>query len=352
MEKLRSLLKKEINIRENRAIPAWLIALLVFVLILGLLLFSPKLFKTANEGRNAEQLPSGKRIYGESAAVVTARQTGVFAQPDRRELRLCSLIYNEVVEVLDQSSGRFWKVRLPSGLEAYVEAEDLSLDTDCVEPELAYYRALVIGREKRLFSHAKKGELLQIVPLGASLYADYRSADLLRIRLPNGRSAWASTDDLELTSVNESKQLTRTEALSRFRTSLMAFHSAPYLPGQMTIDGIDLPGAVKLSAKLCGLDLPRRLEDLMNFKEHITIGKDAETGLPDFKQLQPGDLLFFRTYDGAGKETFLLAVLMDDEIVLMAKSNSSIIGLWDLSNDSEQKKNLAFAIRLFEDWQD
>lgn len=341
---LRSLLNKEITLNEKQTIPAYLVAIFVFVLCLALVLFSPRLFRL-ERGETGPQELKGERIYTENDAVVIAPQTAIYSQPDHREERLSSLIFDELVHILDKSPGKYWKIQTEDGVIGYVASLDLSSDTSVVEPNLAYYKAIVQGREKRLFSHARRGELLAIVPMGTVLYADYRSPDLLRVKLVDGQFAWVSTSDLLIAEAQADFDIPKDEAKSRFLSSLMAFHGAPRLPGQMTVDGTDLIGAVRIAARLNGIELPRRLSELSQRGERIELRHDPETGLVDLSVLEPGDLIFLRDPTD-GETLYDLACVMEDQIVLMNQRNSSMLGLWDLNSDEETQKKMAFAIRL------
>ncbi|MDO5733928.1 MAG: hypothetical protein Q4P08_02165 [Eubacteriales bacterium] len=346
--KLKNLLSTELSTKQKRRIPAWIIALVAIVVIAAFVIFwAPRIFHARLKPEiRQEERRRGALIYTENTAVVRVPQTAVYPLADNTRERLCSLIFNEPVEVLDKSLGKYWLVKLPEGLEGYVASVDLDTDTEAIEPELAYYKAVVLAREKRLYSHARRGELKAVVPLGTVLFADYRSQELLRVKLAGGDNAWVSTEDLLILEPDQKITVPEAEQVSRFLSSLMAFYGAPRLPAQMTINGTDMAGAVSIAARLNGLELPRTIEAQARVGERVELARDQESGLVNLNDLKAGDLIYFAHPESPDK-VFDLACVMEDSLVLMNQVNSSTIGIWDLANDEERHKQIAFVIRHF-----
>jgi len=98
-----------------------------------------------------------------------------------------------------------------------------------------------------------------------------------------GEATWAA---LRLPGTPVSRGRNEGMAVSRILATAARFQGVPYLWGGTTPDGFDCAGYTQYVFALNGISLPR------------TADVQFEVGLPITKsQLQPGDLVFFTTYE-------------------------------------------------------
>ncbi len=343
--RLKNLFTRDLSTRQERKIPAWVVPLAVFILIAVFVIFlAPRLFRPAAPEDYVE--PEGGTIFNEGHAVVIVPQAALYPEPDHRKERVASALYNEPVQVLSEGNGIYWEVALPDGSHGYMKAEELSRDMEPIEPYRAYYKAMVLGRSKRVYTHARSGELMLEVPTGTIFYCDYQGADLLRVKLPNEQRGWVSTDQLWVLPATEPFEVPEADARTRFLSSMMAFFGAQRLPQQMTVNGADMAGAITVAAKLNGVDLPRQLDAQAQLGERVVLSVDPETELPRLDNLQPGDLIYFVAADDPATITDA-ACVMEGNIVLMNQVNSSTLSLWDLEADEDRRRRIGFVRRHF-----
>lgn len=341
----KNLFNRDLSTRQERKIPAWVMPLVVLILIaVFVIVLAPRLFRPAAPEDYIE--PEGGTIFNEGHALVIVPQAAVYPEPDHRKERVASALYNEPVQVLSEGNGIYWEVALTDGSHGYMEATNLSRDMEPIEPYRAYFKAMVLGRTKRVYTHARSGELMLEAPTGTIFYCDYKGANLLRVKLPNDRRGWVSTDQLWVLPANEPFEVPEDEARSRFLSSMMAFFGAQRLPQQMTVDGADMAGAIAVAAKLNGVDLPRQLDAQAQLGERVDLVVDPETELPRLDNLQPGDLIYFVAADDPARITDA-ACVMEGNIVLMNQVNSSTLSLWDLEADEDRRKRIGFVRRHF-----
>lgn len=285
-----------------REIPAWLLPLLILsVLLLSLFFILPNVlsrFIDRTPTVNGEDDTPLETVYADQYMVANKPVVDVFVEGNIRSERITQLLYNEVVERLSPkgSFSTFYKVRLADGTIGFSKRTDLDEDTTSIEPGDSIAKLLVTDLSKRIMTHASNGNLLVEVKMNTELYVVYKSDPLYRVKLPGGSEGWLdSTGVLEL-QIDEEAAIAGS---TYFTDSIMAFNYATLLPHGMSNEGLSIPAAIHIAARVNGLELPYTIDGI---RESTSLIADtvSENGTLNYNSFKRGDLLFFTEISGAG----------------------------------------------------
>ena len=323
-------------ISRRRRVPSWLIAVLVFTLLMAGLFFvvpriSEQTFDFDVTPPAEETLPGGwdDYLHAEDTAVVSVAAAPLFSEPDPASARVAEALLNEHVTMLDTKGRNFIQVRLDDGVTGYVRRSHLVADTDSISPEGSVARVIVRVPFKRVMSHARSGSLVVEAPMGTVLYADYRNGDLLRVKLPGQKTGWINTTGVML--VSPLAALVPEDNVQQLLVvTMMAFHNSPVMPGGLTARGISPEGAMHIAGLLNGLSLSRDRHVLFEQGRPVELAK-SESGIPDLKSMEEGDLVFFQSKTGQDPIASLAMRVADDQL-LIAIAGKPTLRLMDLES--------------------
>ncbi len=336
----------------KRRIPPWLLAVLVFVLIMaGLFFVVPRISERTPDFDvpvlPEETLPPGWDDYlsAPDTAVVKTAAAPLFSAPDPASTRLAEAVLNERVTLLD-TGGREWiQVRLDDGVTGYMNRDRLSADTESISPKQAVARVIVRVPFKRIMSHARSGSLVVEAPMGTVLYADYRNGDLLRVRLPDRQKGWINATGVMLVPPLAAITPEDRDPLLLVAT-MMTFDNSPLIPGGITSRGISPEGALRIAGLVNGLNLPRDRYRLLESGQAVELPLDEE-GRPDLALTREGDVIFFhkpQEPEAIGS----MAMRVTDGQVLIALPGRTTFRLLDIESAELEKLTLQFmAVRRY-----
>lgn len=309
---------------KQKKLPPWLIPLSIIIfLLLAVFVLLPALLSDANA-----EVPQETDAPLQTEHVVTYAGVGdtavlkrtsafVFADSDKASTHVTELLLNESVVITDTSRRDWLGVDLGDGLSGYVERSALTADISSLSPDNVLMKVIIRDPFKRVMSHARGGTLLVEAPMGTVLYADYHNNGLLRVKLPEGQLGWMNTQGVFLLEAEADLPLVDKFGQS-FISTAVAFEHSAYIPGGQTKRGISTAGAVRLSALLNGLELPRTPEQLMQVGENVNLPRTSAQ--PAIMYLRPGDLVFF--HEKADEQAFdLMALCLNEERLLLGLNN-------------------------------
>lgn len=348
------MIRKSVYVREKkRRGKAWFLPLILTAFVLfAVLWLLPRLFDTPEKQEETalqEEKPADAAdpVFTVGQELISAvGECPLFDSDGYDKVRTSTALYGDKMTVLEtKPEAAMVKVRLEDGFTAYADRNNLSADIDAVSEKGIRNKALVLSQQKRVMSHTMNGSAIMEVPMGTLLYADYQTAEVLRLRLTDGREGWVSTDGLNLLPP-DGTITTPPHAAKLFVGSAMNFYGSRFVPGGMSRSGADMAGIIYISAKVNGLTLPRTLEGQAKAGEKAELIRDVDTKLVRPDQLETGDVLFF--HDGMDKNKVVYAaIILEQGQALMQIGNDSIIVIRDLEKQKDLMSRLYDVRRYF-----
>ncbi|HZJ69265.1 MAG TPA: NlpC/P60 family protein [Candidatus Eisenbacteria bacterium] len=344
--------KKDVYVEEQikRKMPAWLIpSLLVLTLSIFLIWFVPQLIGRYQENKNDTKPPVLEQdpFFEKADAVVNQKTVRLYDQASLSANRLTSCLFNEPVHLLkeERENGFYW-VELQEGIKGYVLADYLTLDISSLTSDSIVSKAFVINGEKYIASDAVNGDILAVAPMGSVLYADYVTEKVIRVILPGQEIGWVSRENILVLNSNQTFPQPASKAAELFCSSALKFLNAAYVPGGLTLDGIDMPGIIYLSGQTNGIDISRDLEQQAEIGTQISFEFDGN-GMPILSGLKVGDLLFFSIND-EDSNLSSAGIYLEDNNMLYAYGNQSSIDVVSFQDNEKLLENLVKVRRLFD----
>lgn len=334
--------------RKKRRLPPWLIAAVIGLLILaGIFWILPQVFIDSNEETLPTQVESEPLHQDDdnNSVVVTANSCWLQSEPGRGSERAAQLLFNEGLQLLDASDERFLKVKTGYGLTGYVSRSDVSADVSGLDPEQALYKVVIRTPEKNIMSHAQGGTIIAKAPLGSILYADYQDVQVLRIRLPQGVQGWISKHDVFILDPTEDMPGS-SDIASALVSAALTFERATWVPGGLTISGIDMTGVLYLSSMMSGISAFPQSASIAQLGDNVSLPVNTETELIDLRYAKVGDILVLKDAS-EDKEEHDFALIMPDDRVMMRQIGSSTISVYSLANKNLRLEERVVEVRRF-----
>ena len=166
-----------VQIKSHTILIRFIAAILVTAIIIAsVFVILPKTLPELFRGTNIELFVQKEvnLMYDDSYRVVNVTATNVLTRPDNTSARITQVLYNEPVQVIDDSDAEYTKIRTEDGIEGYVRAADLIDDTSSVEPDLHEYMLVISDTSKNVMTHASQGTLITQVMMNTVLYSDIK----------------------------------------------------------------------------------------------------------------------------------------------------------------------------------
>lgn len=233
-----------------------------------------------------EMLPSeklGEKKFG----VINLSVANIRTNPDHPAELATQAILGTPIKILKKGEDGFYLVQTPDGYIAWLDNDGIAFMTD-VEMNEWLSSPKIIYTKVYGFSYSEADENSQTVSdlvAGNLLKIIGEDANFVLVNYPDGRNAYIKKDEAKL--FNEwYKSLNPTS--EEILNTAYRFTGIPYLWGGTSTKGMDCSGFTKTVYFLNGIILSRDASQQVNTGELV----DTKDG---WKNLQPGDLLFFGT---------------------------------------------------------
>ena len=252
------------------------------------------------ELRSGQSLPLENKILtlpdtalrGKNYAVVKVSVANMRKDHDHEFEMLSQAILGTEVKVLKKKSG-FYYVQTPDQYLGWIESGSLKLFDEKSIDEWRKAKKVIYTDLFGIISSAKKKNSDPIMDIVAGSTVKFVSKDgaWWKVETPNGHKGFIPANQAEEKSKwDKSRKLNFTNI---FKTA-KRFLGFPYLWGGTSSKGVDCSGFVKTVFFLNGMLLPRDASQQALIGEEIIPEKD-------YKNVKPGDLLFFGGKDKEGK---------------------------------------------------
>ena len=331
----------------KRKLPVWVIPSISIVLIILLVFWiGPTAIKTI-EGfivQPEENSPGSNLLYNSDYySVVSVQTADIYQSPDIMSKKMTQVLYNEVVEILEEDRYGFVKVRLNDGFEGYVKNDSIVSNTESVEPFLYSHKLVVTSQTKRVMSHSSSGSLIIEAVMGTILYSDYQGSNIYRVALPDGNYGWISASGLIRLEPGENiKESTQ----KNFYETALSFNNTTYFDGGMTKYGASMEGVLYISSLVNGIKLPRDLQLQINYGEEINLEYDSESGEILYNKFQNGDLIFFGKTENSKLNVTGIGIVTGYGQILTVKKSSASIRIVKLDENLSLKNSILSVRRL------
>ncbi|MCR5048776.1 MAG: SH3 domain-containing protein [Saccharofermentans sp.] len=336
-----------VQIKSHKILIRFIAAILVTAIIIAsVFVILPKTLPELFRGTNIELFVQKEvnLMYDDSYRVVNVTATNVLTRPDNTSARITQVLYNEPVQVIDDTDPEYTKIRTEDGIEGYVRAADLIDDTSSVEPDLHEYMLVISDTSKNVMTHASQGTLITQVMMNTVLYSDIKRDGVYQVSLPGGETGWVGSS-----GVIEIEPRSSIEVVSSryFVSSALSLVNATYFENGITKQGISVNGLVYVCSCVNGIVMPRTLEEQMEAGVSVPLEYDAVTGDLMIESIIPGDLVFLRSPTGI--EEYDEAICTDTGTLIMRSEAGTTIRLRNFTADSDIASRIVSVRRVFSD---
>lgn len=336
-----------VQIKSHRMLIRFIAAILITAIIIAsVFVILPRTLPELFRGTNIELFVQKEitLMYDDSYRVVNVTVTNVLRRADNTSPRLTQVLYNEPVQVIEESDGEYTKIRTADGIEGYVRSTDLIADTSSVEPDLHEYMLVISDTSKNVMTHASQGTLITQVMMNTVLYSDIKRDGVYQVSLPGGETGWVGSS-----GVIEIEPRSSIEVVSSryFVSSALSLVNATYFENGITKQGISVNGLVYVCSCVNGIVMPRTMEEQMETGVSVPLEYDAVTGDLMIESIIPGDLVFLRSPTGIGE--YDEAICTDTGTLLMRSDAGTTIRLRDFTADSDLASRIVSVRRVFSD---
>lgn len=336
-----------VQIKSHRMLIRFIAAILITAIIIAsVFVILPRTLPELFRGTNIELFVQKEitLMYDDSYRVVNVTVTNVLRRADNTSPRLTQVLYNEPVQVIEESDGEYTKIRTADGIEGYVRSTDLIADTSSVEPDLHEYMLVISDTSKNVMTHASQGTLITQVMMNTVLYSDIKRDGVYQVSLPGGETGWVGSS-----GVIEIEPRSSIEVVSSryFVSSALSLVNATYFENGITKQCISVNGLVYVCSCVNGIVMPRTMEEQMETGVSVPLEYDAVTGDLMIESIIPGDLVFLRSPTGIGE--YDEAICTDTGTLLMRSDAGTTIRLREFTADSDIASRIVSVRRVFSD---
>ena len=218
-------------------------------------------------------------------AIVNVPVCGLYSKDSRQSTLVDEVLCGMVVEILDEVSPGWLKIKTHYRYEGIVCDEDLLLDDEAVEAWESMPKKVILNKNFCDILSAPKvqGWIKKTLPLGALVAPVAEPEDgWVEVQLPDGETGYVKEcilGEYHTEPVSDDEDTLRAELVK----ACLRYQNTHYRWGGKSTHGIDCSGLCSMAYMLCGILIYRDANIEEGFPMHPIELKDAK----------PGDLLFF-----------------------------------------------------------
>ena len=230
-------------------------------------------------------------IDGKNWGLINLSVASLRARPGHSEELVTQSTMGTPVRILKRSDNWFL-IQTPDHYISWVESNEV---VPMTHEEMDHWRnstrLIYKGDFDLLYHEAAMNEPVSDIITGNIVTLTDKSSEWLKVQIPDGRQAYTKPDEWEEFNSFFSNQSIDTHELVQ---TAGHFTGRPYLWGGTSAKAMDCSGFTKTVYFMQGVILAR------DASQQIKYGKVVDPG-SDFRNLEPGDLLFFGTPATEGK---------------------------------------------------
>lgn len=275
-----------------------------------------------------EQHLSG--ITPENAAVISDAVVDVFEKPDILSTRITQVLYNQVIKVVAEQNA-WMQIKLLDGTTGWVKSKYISRNTDSVTDGSIENRIIVTAKSVDVYSGTNNRVKYKQIVLGTELYSVGKNKTGYDVLLPDNKRGWVEEGGVIAIPI-DNNIIPKTTS-NNFVQTINKFNGTIYIIGGMSRWGIDSQGLVYICSRINGVEIPRKLEDMM--KAGTAVSEDS---------VRIGDLLFFSS-DSQKKDVCDVGVYTGENKFIHTSNTKGVIT--DSLEDTYFKDRVLVIRRVF-----
>ena len=295
--------------------------------------------KSSSPGRGPTQQISGEPITAEpSWGLSTLSVASAREKPEHMAEMGTQVLLGYPVKLLQQRRN-WYLVEAQDGYQAWLEDGTF---VRCTRAEVDTWQSdrlvIIIVHETVLREKPEKSaQPVCDVVLGNLARATTEQDGWTELRLPDGRSGWLQTSEVEPFRSWLNSRKTTPENIEATARALMG---RPYLWGGNSPKGLDCSGFTQLVFRMNGVELKRNSSQ--QSKEGLEISID-----PELKNLRKGDLLFFghRASEKGPERVVHVGIYLQDKLFIHSSERVQINSL-DTNSPIRDERRIRSLIRV------
>lgn len=247
-------------------------------------------FVVANS--NFRLLPDAALLEGKTVGIINVSVANLRSKPGHSQELATQALMGTPIQVLDFKDG-WYLVRTPDRYIAWLEpGAFVAMKPGGAKKWLEGDLRVFADRPAEVTTAPGSNDLLSDLLPGNLVGFEEEDENLAKIQLPNGQEGWVAKEGLyPLAGWLDPNPITVENLLSTAR----GLKGRTYLWGGTSSNAMDCSGFTKMSYYFNGYVIPR------DASQQVHAGTEVELS-PDFKNVEPGDLLFFGRYREDGSE--------------------------------------------------
>lgn len=227
----------------------------------------------------------GPEIGEKTTGLVSVSVANIKSRPSHYADLSTQAVMGTPVRIIKRHSG-WWLIQTPDNYLGWVTTSSVSTLTPAeMKSWKMAYRLIFSGMHGEIFKDSDKKEVVGDLVAGAIIELETHSGGMLKVKLPDGREGFVDQEYFYPFKQWADTVTARQETVSPIASK---FTGLPYMWGGTSSKALDCSGFTKTVYFLNGLILER--DASQQIRHGIPINPDEE-----FKNLQPGDLLFYGT---------------------------------------------------------
>jgi len=312
----------------------------------------PEIIKKINSILDKEKILFQNKIqllpfakYANKMGITRLSVANLRAKPKHSAELVTQTLMGMPLQILREKNG-FYQVKTPESYYAWIDGAGLKImDKNDFNKWQSKEKVIVTYNYGQAFSEPKSNaQPVSDIVMNNVFVKLEENGDYIKVAYPDGRIAYIKMEKLlpltEWKAANE-RYATPNDVIQLAKNYI----GIPYLWGGSSTKGIDCSGFSKSVYAQLGYLLPR------DASQQVKIGKKIEI-TNDFKNLQPGDLLFFGSIKNAKEKITHVAIHIDKGRIIHATGEVKFESLnaKDADYNPDRRKSLLQVRRIFREY--